>query len=158
MSNHVLRHRHGKVVLAIVYQEPQPGDTRMRTHGGNEHLVKRQANKSTNPMKLGSMVHDRACVLMAILLSKACLRFGNATKNGPGVEKRSETGHVERTIDNAPFHAARPPCTTAVGNIVSVTENSFWAPAVDARMSQHHAMRSECDPLRSPTARFAKRS
>lgn len=34
-------------------------------------------------MKLGRMVHDRACVLMAMFSSNALRKFGNATKNGP---------------------------------------------------------------------------
>ena len=34
-------------------------------------------------MKFGRMVQDRAWVLMAMLFSRACLRFGNATKKGP---------------------------------------------------------------------------
>ncbi len=69
-------------------------------------------------MKLGSMVHDRAWVWIAMLFSNACLRFGNATKYGP-VENIASGRLAEGSNDDiVPFHADRPPCTTAVAHIV----------------------------------------
>ena len=81
VPDHVLRHRHWDVVLAVMDHKPEPCSSREERQYNPGHI--RSVKGRTHPMKLGRIVHDRAWVVMAMLFSRACLRLGNATKNGP---------------------------------------------------------------------------
>ena len=101
-------------------------------------------------MKLGRIVHARAWVLMAILFSRACLRLGNATKNGPVthivtqqiVHTQSEQKRTLPRRPSALHNRRRPHRRKARYGRLFLAVSGALRCSVTVRHGQRHTMRS----------------
>lgn len=108
MSDHILGNCHREVVLSVMHEKTDPAQRQVS-------VLETTTYFDTYPTKWGRIVHERASVLMGVLLVSASRTLGKETKKGPAY--RLATFGFTLPLDGLPFHAGLPERRMIEGNI-----------------------------------------